>query len=149
MLPGISAAASARGSTSEVDVQHILKRNPYARTGLWCSIATVLNSTWAALHRSSLSDFRLSFLCEGNRRDGGVFKAAPISLFYDIPAWEFLKVRDLRFSSIFKAKPTRDRCLLDYPHTPTQDWKIFSYHERISTCFRNFADLNCREWHQS
>lgn len=34
------------------------------------------------------------------------------------PAWEFLKVRDLKFS-ILKAKPTKDGCLLDCPHTPT------------------------------
>lgn len=40
-------------------------------------------------------------------------------LFYDIPAWEFLKVRDLRLSLIFKAKPTRNGCLLDCLHTPT------------------------------
>lgn len=68
-----------------------------------------------------------SFLSEGSRRDGGVFKAAQISPFYDIPAWEFLKVRDLRFSLIFKAKPTRNGCLPDCPHTPTAGLeKIFS-----------------------
>lgn len=91
----------------------------------------------------SLSDCKLSFLSEGSRRGGGVLKAAQISLFYDIPAWEFLKVRDLRLSLIFKAKPTRNGCLLDCLHTHLQqDWQRFFYDERISTCFRNFVDLH-------
>lgn len=92
----------------------------------------VLYSTWAALHRSSLSDFKLSFPSEDSRRDGGVFKAAQISLFHDIPAWEFLKVRDLRFSLIFKAKPIRNGCLLDCLHTPTAGLeKIFLWWKNL------------------
>lgn len=75
------------------------------------------------------------------------FKAAQISIsvFYNIPAWEFLQDRDLRFSSIFNAKPVKDGCPPDLTPPPQLDWKRFSCHERIFKAFRNLADLNCRE----
>lgn len=47
--------------------------HPWARSGLWCFIEKVLTSTWAALRRNKLSDFRLSFPHEANRWDGKRF----------------------------------------------------------------------------
>lgn len=139
----------------QMDVLHILKQNPCAGTGLWCFREQFW--TLSSISQKILFQIAISFPSEGSRRGGGVFKAAQISLLYDIPAWEFLKVRDLRLSLIFKAKPTRNGCLLDCLHTPTAGlakiflwWKNFHLFQnfcwptfsRITPILNVFADWN-------
>lgn len=66
----------------------------------WCFTKAVLTSTWAALHRSHPSDF---LFCVKATEEMEEFSKQLRNLwFMIIPAWEILKVRDLRFSSIFK-----------------------------------------------
>lgn len=144
MLPGISAVVSARDSTGGGCSAHP-ETNPYARTRLWCFIKTVLNSTWAALHRSSLSDFRLPF-CVKATEVTEEFKSSS-----DIPVLWYASVGILTSQGSpiffnFQSKAYQRRMSSRPPtHTYGQDWKRFSYHERIymfqKFCWRKLSRI--------